>query len=277
MRVGFVGVGDLGGAMATMIARAGFDLTLCARRPESLSQFDGSGVHVASTIRELGDQIDVACLCVFDAADVTDVLFEQGLARSLRPGSTVLIHSTVAPSVCIDAAAALAERGIDTLDAPIGGGAHHALERRLTVMAGGSGSVLNRVRPIFDAYARQVHHLGGIGAGQRTKLVNNITHLINIHQGLRALSTLETVGVDRDKARAVLIASSGQSFAMTETIPRLLEIGLPHFIRMMRKEVTSFRTMIHPDDRASASLAAAAEDAVHHLRELVAYLECGET
>jgi 3-hydroxyisobutyrate dehydrogenase len=268
MRLGFVGVGDLGGAMALMIERAGFELAVWARRPESLEHFAGTSAQFVPTLAELGRQVDVVCICVFDDAGIRSVLFENGLSEGLRAGSTVVIHSTVSPSVCIEAASMLATLGIDVLDAPIGGGPHHAFARRVTVMVGGEAEVLERVRPVFDSYAASVHHLGGVGAGQRTKIVNNVLHLVNTLNSLRALDTLESFGIDREAARGVLVKSSGGSFGLDETVPRLGGIALPHFIQLMRKEVTLFGSIVAPDDAGAAALTATAEDAIRYLEEL---------
>ncbi|GAA1868613.1 NAD(P)-dependent oxidoreductase [Pseudonocardia ailaonensis] len=269
MRIGFIGVGDLGGAMALMIARAGLDVTVWARRSTSLDQFAGTSVGIAQSARALGAGVDVLCLCVFSAADIESVLFDQGAADGLRPGSTVVVHSTIGPPACERIARRLAGSGIDTLDAPIGGGPRHARAQLLTVMAGGEAAVLDRVRPVFGAYARSVHHLGGIGAGQRTKVVNNITHLVNIDNALRALAVAEDGGIDREEARSVFLHSSAASFAIDETVPRLGDAP-GHFVDLMRKELDAFRRMTDADTPGAPELGAAAEEALRHLERRAA-------
>jgi 3-hydroxyisobutyrate dehydrogenase len=217
VRVGFVGLGQLGAPIAGHIIGAGFATTLWARRPETLSPFEGSGAATAATAAELAAASDLVGVCVVDDAGVTEVVEGTdgtgGLLAGARPGTMIAIHSTVRPETCERLADAAASRGAVLVDAPVSGGPQAADEGRLLVMVGGPSDAVERCRPVFSAFGDPVVHLGPIGAGERAKLVNNAVLSANIGVLLDALATADGLGIDPGRLVTVLQHGSGSSFA----------------------------------------------------------------
>lgn len=212
MRVGFIGLGNQGGPMATRIAGAGHDLTVWARRAEVLEAYPTA--TRAATPAELAAAVDVACVCVVNDADVAAVcLAPDGLVAHLRHGSALLVHSTVHPDTVLTVAAAAAEHGIDVLDAPVSGGNASAANGTLLTIVGGDAAVLDRCRPVLTAHSSTVAHVGGVGAAQRAKLINNALFASSVALAFAALDLGTTLGVDRASLAEVIRNGSARSFA----------------------------------------------------------------
>jgi len=152
VKVGFIGLGSMGLPMAQRILSAGHDLTLYAWRQTSLEPFAGTGVTIAAIPATLGPAIEAVGICVFDAAGVEEVMFgPDGLADTLRPGTVVLVHSTVAPAQVRRIAERATEYGLRVLDAPVSGGGSRALAGELTIMVGGDAEALAAVAELLAA------------------------------------------------------------------------------------------------------------------------------
>lgn len=208
--IGFIGLGSQGGPMARRIVDAGYPLVLWARRPQSLEPYLDTPAQAAASVAELGARCDLVCICVVDDAGVQTVC--DDLIPAMRPGSRIAIHSTILPDSCVDLAERCAAAGIGLIDAPVSGGGQGAAAGTLTVMCGGSQENFAAARPVFETYARMIVLLGGVGAGQRAKLVNNA--LMAAHMGLAhaALNSGDALGVDRAALIELVKASSGRSF-----------------------------------------------------------------
>ena len=193
MRVGFVGLGNMGEGMAWNLANKGFSPTVRDIRPEPVARLVAEGARAAGTNAELAAASDVVCLAVFDEQQLDDTVFpcgdDAGLLAGLQPGSVIAIHSTVAPSAVERIAKAAAERGVDVLDAPMTGGANVAARAgTLTFMVGGDAEVLEKVRPVFSAMATSIFHGGPLGAGCAVKIVNNylaVSHTLIVREAIR--------------------------------------------------------------------------------------------
>jgi 3-hydroxyisobutyrate dehydrogenase len=215
MQVGFIGLGSQGGPMARRIIEGGYPMTLSARRPASLEPFADTSAKVAGSPAELGAASDLVCLCVVGDADVDEITCgEHGLLAAMKPGSVIAVHSTVHPNTCRALAEKAAAQGVSVIDAPVSGGGPAAAEGRLLVMAGGDGDVVERCRPVFETYADPVVHLGELGSGQTTKLLNNLLFTANLGTAATALSLASALGVDPDRLSEVVSRSSGNSFAL---------------------------------------------------------------
>jgi 3-hydroxyisobutyrate dehydrogenase-like beta-hydroxyacid dehydrogenase len=208
--VGFVGLGSQGGPMARRIVEAGFPLVLWARRPESLAPFADTAAEYAQTLAALGTRCDHVGICVFDDSGVRDVCVR--LLPAMRPGSILAIHSTILPETCLDLASQAAARGLHLIDAPVSGGGPGAAAGTLTVMAGGDSAALEAARPVFATFAGLIAHLGGIGAGQLAKLVNNALMAANMGLADAALAAGARLGLERAALTQLVNASSGRSY-----------------------------------------------------------------
>jgi 3-hydroxyisobutyrate dehydrogenase-like beta-hydroxyacid dehydrogenase len=232
MRVGFIGLGSQGAPMARRIVEGGYELTLWARRPESLAPFGDTAAKVAGTPAELGAVSDLVCLCVVGDADVHQLADgEEGLLAGMAAGGIIAVHSTVHPDTCRELAEKAAAKGISVIDAPVSGGAPAASAGKLLVMVGGAEEHVERARPVFETYADPVVHLGPIGAGQITKILNNLLFSANLGSAISLLELGETLGIPRAKLSEVVTRGSANSMALTSiagfggTLDRLAPIA----------------------------------------------------
>lgn len=215
LRVGFIGLGSQGGPMARAIVDAGFPTTLWARRAASLEPYADTAAAVAGSPAELGAASDLVCVCVVGDADVEEVLLsDNGVLAGMSEGGIIAIHSTVSPDTCRRLAHEAQSRGVSLIDAPVSGGAPAVAERKLVVMVGGDADVLQRCRPVFESYADPIVHLGELGSGQVTKLLNNLLFTANLATAKATLTLAESLGVSIDSLCEVLSRGSGNSAAL---------------------------------------------------------------
>ena len=158
-RIGFVGLGTMGAAMAANLARAGHDVTAWNRTPGRAPELDELGVTRADKPGgRRGRRRMSSCVCVSDTPDVEAVLFgEGGVADGARPGSLVIDCSTIAPGATRDFAARLAERGVALVDAPVSGGSEGARKATLSIFVGGEPADVERARPVLGALGTDDH------------------------------------------------------------------------------------------------------------------------
>ncbi len=173
-RVGFIGLGNIGGAMVTRIIGAGFPTVLWARRPDAIVPFAGALVETAESPAALASRADVVGICVWSDEDVQQVMLgSDGVLAGCRPGTVVAIHSTTQPATCRSMADAGRELNVSVIDAPVSGGRDGALAGTVVVAVGGDEAAAARYRPVLDSFAEDVVHLGPVGSAQFAKLVNN--------------------------------------------------------------------------------------------------------
>ncbi|MEI7840217.1 MAG: NAD(P)-dependent oxidoreductase [Methylococcaceae bacterium] len=173
LKVGMVGLGVMGQGMAKNLAEAGFLTMIYNRTIEKAHTFgEILDVSVALSIEELAAHVDVVCLCVSRDEDLLEVV--HTLTKTIKPNSIVVDMSTVSSHTAKQAAAILAAKNVDFLDAPVSGGVEGANAGNLAMMVGGDAAVLEKVRPILESMATRIVHIGETGTGQATKAVNQI-------------------------------------------------------------------------------------------------------
>jgi 3-hydroxyisobutyrate dehydrogenase len=206
MRAGFIGLGAMGAPMAGHLHAAGLLAVVANRTVEKARVLAaGWGVAVAGDVAPFAG-CDVVMLCVPADADVLDNV--RALAAVLAPGAIVVDHSTVAMQTAREAHALLAARGIGFLDAPVSGGVEGARNGKLSVMVGGDADVLARARQALEAYALRITHMGGPGAGQATKAVNQVL-VAGIAQAVcEGLALGEKLGLSADRLVPTLAAGA---------------------------------------------------------------------
>lgn len=209
-KIGFIGLGSQGAPMARRIIDAGYPVVLWARRPESLQPYADTTAEFATSVAQLGAQVDHVGVCVVDDAGVQQVFDE--LFPVMRAGSRIAIHSTVHPDLCKTLAQKAATRGISLIDAPVSGGGSGAADGTLTVMVGGDADVVAAARPVFETFAGLIVHLGGVGAGQMAKLVNNALMAAHVSIAHHSLEAAAALGIDRAAFIELVKVSSGRSF-----------------------------------------------------------------
>ncbi|OBH25911.1 NAD(P)-dependent oxidoreductase [Mycobacterium sp. E1319] len=212
MRVGFIGLGSQGAPMARRIADGGYPITLWARRAETLEPFADTAANIAGSPAELGAASDLVCLCVVADADVDELA--GGVLSAMPSGGVLAVHSTVHPDTCRRLAERAAAQGVSVIDAPVSGGGPAAEQGRLMVMVGGAGDVVERCRPVFETYADPVVHLGALGSGQTTKLLNNLLFTANLATAATTLALAEQLGVSPERLTEVVSRGSANSFAL---------------------------------------------------------------
>jgi 2-hydroxy-3-oxopropionate reductase len=209
MNVGFIGLGAMGRPMARHLQRAGHELAVWARRPESVGDLPA---RVCATPAELGRCCDVVFTVVTSSADVEGVaLGKNGLIEGMARGSVVVDCSTIAPDAARHIAAKLGEQGIHFLDAPVSGGEQGAIDATLAIMAGGEAAVLERVRTLLDCLGKRIVHIGPNGAGQVAKACNQMIMVAAIEAAAEAMRLAAAAGVDCAKVRQALAGGSAAS------------------------------------------------------------------
>jgi 2-hydroxy-3-oxopropionate reductase len=209
MKVGFIGLGAMGRPMALHLQRAGHDLHVWARRPESAASLPAT---LCATPAELGRRCEVVFTIITSSADVEAVaLGADGLIEGMAPGSVLVDCSTIAPDAARHIAAQLGERGIHMLDAPVSGGAQGASDATLAIMAGGDAAVLERVRPLLECLGKRIVHIGPNGAGQVAKACNQMIMVAAIEATAEAMRLAAASGVDCAKVKQALAGGSAAS------------------------------------------------------------------
>ena len=211
-RVGFIGLGSQGGPMARRIIEAGYPVTLWARRVATLEPFAGTAATTAGSPAELAAASDLVCVCVRDDADTEEVV--DAVLGGLAAGGVIAVHSTVHPDTCRRLAERAQAGGVRLIDAPVSGGAPAAEAGRLLVMVGGDEETVELCRPVFASYGDPIVHLGAVGAGQVTKLLNNGAFTAHLGVAASLLSLGRSLGVDPIRLAGVISHGSGNSFAL---------------------------------------------------------------
>src|SRR5690606_13897357 len=169
---------------------------LWARREATLDAFAGSNAFVAPSVAALASGCDLLGICVVNDDDVRDVLLAGGALEAMRPGGVIAVHSTLLPQTVIDLGGLARKRGLHLLDAPVSGGARGAEAGTMTVMVGDDAEPLQRARPVFEAFATSIPHLGPLGSGQLMKLLNNNLCYANLTMGIYALELAAQLRMD---------------------------------------------------------------------------------
>jgi 3-hydroxyisobutyrate dehydrogenase len=214
LRVGFIGIGNMGFAMAARLVDLGWRVAVRDIDASRVAAAQALGARVAATPAAIGASSDCVIVVVVDAAQCEAVLFgADGAAAAMAAGSTVMLCPTMAPEDTGRFAAALARRGIDAIDAPMSGGPARARDGSMSLMLAGADAVIERHRGLIAALSAQAFHVGArIGDGARTKLVNNLLAGINLAGAAEALALAERLGLDLPRTLAVIEQSSGQSW-----------------------------------------------------------------
>lgn len=212
LNVGWIGLGAIGAEMAMRLLAAGHAVTVYPRG-KGLEQVRAAGAQVRDDYAALAAESELLGLCVYDDAQVREVLFDGGALAALKPGAVLANHTTGSPALAREIAAR-APAGVGVLDATFSGGPHDVAAGKLTVMAGGEAQALARARPALEAYAAQIHHLGGPGLGQTLKLLNNLLFATNQMNAARILQLAGAQGFDTATVAKVLQGCSGASFAL---------------------------------------------------------------
>lgn len=222
-RLGFIGLGIMGRGMARNLLKAGFDVRVWNRTASRMEELAAAGAGTATSPADLAAQCDILFVCVSDTPDVEAVILgEKGVIHGAAPGSLVVDHSTISPHATQIIAARLAEKGIHMLDAPISGGSEGAARGTLSIMVGGEAGQLERAMPYLQAMGKTITHVGGHGAGQMVKLVNQILVVGNALAMCEAFIFAQAGGLDMDRTLQAVEGGAAGSWMLSNRGPQIL-------------------------------------------------------
>jgi len=222
--VGFIGLGIMGQGMARNLLQAGFELRVWNRTPSRINELLAAGAIPANSPAELASQCNIIIVCVSDTPDVQAVILgENGIVHGAQSGALVIDTSTISPRATREIAEQLAQRELHMLDAPISGGSEGAANGTLSIMVGGEIAQVERAMPVFSAMGEKITHVGGAGAGQMVKLVNQILVVGNALAMCEALIFAQAGGLDLEKALAAVSDGAAGSWMLTMRGPQILE------------------------------------------------------
>lgn len=271
-KIGFIGLGNMGEHMATNLAKAGFDLTVHDVRPEPMRALEKVGAKLARSAQEVGERCDIVETIVVNDAQVEEVILGKdggGALAGARPGSIIVIHSTVHPKTCQRIAALARDKGVGVLDAAVSGGEMAARAGTLSLMVGGDPVLLEICRPVFNVLGKNIFHMGDVGMGEVAKLANNTMAIINMHTTREGLRLARLAGIDEKKMLEVVKVSTGASWAAEnwEAMQRVAEnytTGVNGMSQVAYKDISLAVTVGH-EVGASLPVAALVSQLVEHL------------
>ena len=243
-RIAFLGLGVMGAPMAGHLARAGHRVTVynrtAARAEEWLARHEGLDVAMARTPAEAARGQDAVIACVGNDNDLAQVVLgDDGALAAMSEGSLFVDHTTVSPAIARRIAEEAAARGVLALDAPVSGGQAGAENGKLSIMCGGTAAAMEAARPLIQAYAARIVHVGEAGAGQATKAVNQICIagvLAGLSEGVRFA---QAAGLDLDKVLEAVSGGAAQSWQMENRWKTMTrgEFNFGFAIDWMRKDL----------------------------------------
>ena len=239
LKIGFVGLGDQGAPMAEAISQAGFELHVWARRPQSFDDISKAKYLRHDSLESLAVMVDVLSLCLRDDEDIWSLIRQRRLIEMLT-GSIVVNHGTGDPTENEHIGAFLAQSGIKYLDAPVSGGRAGAVARTLTTLVGGDAQDFARCRELFETFSRKVAHMGGVGAGQLTKLLNNAMTMTNLKNAVDVFCLAKNLGIDTRQLYEVITVSSGSSAVLQSVGSQISSKTAVHIQSLMRKDIEHF-------------------------------------
>ncbi|ONH27112.1 NAD(P)-dependent oxidoreductase [Pseudofrankia asymbiotica] len=212
MKIGFIGPGRMGRPILDRLRAAGHDVTVLVRRPEARAAADTDGLTWAATVPATVRGADAVFVVVLKDDQVRSVcLGPEGAVAAMKPGTTLVQHTTSDPATARLLGEAGAGNGVGVLDAALSGGPHDIAAGRLTLWVGGDEALLDRMRPVFATYASPVLFVGQLGDGQRVKLVNNALFVAQVGLAIDAVRLAGSLGIEERAILAALQHGSGAS------------------------------------------------------------------
>ncbi len=224
MKIGFIGLGLMGRPMALNLLKAGHELTVWARRAESMQPLVDAGAKTAESPAELAKVVDLVISMVADSPDVHDVMLgTQGVSKGANPGLIAIDMSTILPAAARQIAMELKALGIDFIDAPVSGGDVGAIAGTLTIMVGASEAAFSKAKPVFECMGKTITHVGDSGAGQVAKAANQILTGVGVLAVAEALNFARKHNVDPVKVRQALLGGAAYSKILENHGQRMLD------------------------------------------------------
>jgi 2-hydroxy-3-oxopropionate reductase len=238
-RIGFIGLGIMGKPMCKNLLKAGYPLIVFSRTPANVEPIVQAGARAAASSKEVAAQSDIVITMLPNSPQVkTVVLGENGVAEGARPGTIVVDMSSIAPLVSREIAEELARRQVRFLDAPVSGGEPKAVEGTLSIMVGGSQEDFATCLPVLQAMGTSVVRVGEVGAGNVTKLANQVIVALNIAAMSEALVLAAKAGVEPELVYQAIRGGLAGSTVLDAKAPMV----------MQRNFTPGFKTELHIKD-----------------------------
>jgi 3-hydroxyisobutyrate dehydrogenase-like beta-hydroxyacid dehydrogenase len=223
VKLGFVGLGQMGKHMAMNMLKSDAELIINDIRTDCFQEFEKKGVGTTSNLMEIA-QAEIIFLSLPSSEIVRNILLgENGLFNNLVEGQIVVDLSTIKYTTTIEIAKRLEERGVAFIDAPVSGMEARAIEGTLTVMCGGPRESFDKIIPYLKCIGDKILYMGDTGSGQLTKLINQLLFDINLAALAEILPMSVKMGLDPDKVGQVVNSGTGRSYASEFFIPRILK------------------------------------------------------
>lgn len=243
MKIGFIGLGIMGRPMSKNLIKAGYKLVVLDRNQEAVADVVACGAEVASSPKEIAEMTDVIITMLPNSPQVKEVVLgENGIIDGAAAGKIVIDMSSIAPLVSREVEAKLMEKGVYMLDAPVSGGEPKAIDGTLSVMVGGDKALFDKYYDIMKAMAGSVVYTGSIGAGNITKLANQVIVALNIAAMSEAMVLATKAGVEPDLVYQAIRGGLAGSTVLDAKAPLVMD----------RKFNPGFRINLHIKDLANA-------------------------
>ena len=224
-KIGFIGLGNMGNRMTSNLLKAGYEVTVFDVRKEAMQDMIEKGAKAALSLKELGKSSEIVFVMVLNFRQIQAVtLGEEGVISGMKPGSTLIITSTIAPSEIQLIAAYAKERGIDTIDSPVSGGVVGATEGTLVMMAAAAQDVFDKCKDVMLTVGKNTIKVGNeIGMGQTVKAINQLLVSVHVVATAEALVLSQKAGVDPAILLDIISKSVGASYMFNTKAPKILD------------------------------------------------------
>ena len=238
-RIGFIGLGIMGKPMCKNLMKAGYEAVVCDINKDAVDELVAAGATAAPTPKAVAEQVGMVITMLPNSPHVKQVaLGPEGIIYGAKPGTVLVDMSSIAPLVAREVATAFAAKGVDMLDAPVSGGEPKAIDGTLSVMVGGNKAVFDKCLPVLKTMAASVVLTGEIGAGNVTKLANQIIVALNIAAMSEALVLATKTGVEPDLVYQAIRGGLAGSTVLDAKAPLVMD----------RKFNPGFRIDLHIKD-----------------------------
>lgn len=272
--IGFIGLGLMGSNMAECLQNNGFDLVVMGRNKQAVAATVARGAVEVSTPKALAQASDVVMLCVTTSDVVESLIYrDDGILAGIKKGAIVIDFGTSIPSSTRKIGADLTDKGADMIDAPLGRTPAHAKDGLLNIMAAGDMETYEKVKPVLDVLGENVFHLGALGAGHVTKLINNYMGMTTVCTMSQAFAVAKHAGIDGQQLFDIMSAGPSNSpfmqFAKKYAVDGVSDLGfsianaskdISYFVQMMEDMGTRAQIAEGTAANLSAAMEAGMED-----------------
>lgn len=252
--IGFIGLGLMGGNMAECLQKGGFDLVVMGRNKNAVAATVARGAIEVSTPKAMAEAADIVMLCVTTSEVVEGLIYgDDGILAGIKDGAVVIDFGTSIPASTRKIGADLAAKGAGMIDAPLGRTPAHAKDGLLNIMAAGDMATYEKVKPVLDVLGENVFHLGDLGAGHVTKLINNFMGMTTVCTMSQAFAVAKQSGIDGQQLFDIMSAGPSNSpfmqFCKKYAVDGVSDLGFS--IANANKDISYFVQMM--EDMGSKS------------------------